>query len=74
VWVIAGGALLRRAVTLGRRDEAKGRVEVLSGLADDAQVLGVRFDSLREGAKAVVAADKPTKPEVATSGNGAPLR
>ncbi|HEY6354771.1 MAG TPA: efflux RND transporter periplasmic adaptor subunit, partial [Burkholderiaceae bacterium] len=32
VWVLSQGTLLRRAVTLGRRDEARGRVEVLSGL------------------------------------------
>jgi len=74
LWVIADGALLRRAVTLGRRDEAKGRVEVLGGLTDDAQVLGVRFDNQREGAKAVVVADKSAKPGIASSGNPAPLR
>jgi len=74
VWVIAQGALLRRAVTLGRRDEAKGRVEVLSGLTDDAQVLGVRFDNLREGAKAVVVADRPAKPDLATAGEAPPVR
>jgi RND family efflux transporter MFP subunit len=74
VWVISDGALLRRAVTLGRHDVARGRVEVLSGLTDDARVLGVRFDNLREGAKALVVADKPAKPDVATSGNTAPMR
>jgi multidrug efflux pump subunit AcrA (membrane-fusion protein) len=74
VWVIADGALLRRAVTLGRRDHAKGRVEVLSGLTDDAQVLGVRFDNLREGARALVVTAKSPKPDVASSGNAAPLR
>jgi len=74
VWVISDGALLRRAVTLGRHDTARGRVEVLSGLTDDAQVLGVRFENLREGAKALVVADKPAKPDVATSGNTAPMR
>jgi RND family efflux transporter MFP subunit len=74
VWILHDGALLRRAVTLGRRDDAHGRVEVLTGLAADAQVLGVRFDNLREGAKAVVVADKPAKPDVATSGNTAPMR
>ena len=74
VWVISDGALLRRAVTLGRHDATRGRVEVLSGLTDDARVLGVRFDNLREGAKALVVADKPAKPDVATSGNTAPMR
>jgi RND family efflux transporter MFP subunit len=57
VWVIEGGALARRAVTLGRRDEREGRVEVL-GIAPDAQVLAARFDNLREGAKALVVAGK----------------
>ncbi|MFT3955228.1 MAG: efflux RND transporter periplasmic adaptor subunit [Piscinibacter sp.] len=56
VWVIEGGVLARRAVTLGRRDEAQGRVEVVSGLAPGAQVLAARFDSLREGSKAAVVA------------------
>jgi len=74
VWVIADGSLLRRAITLGRRDEASGRIEVLSGLAEDSQVLAVRFDNLREGAPAVVVADRPAKPDVATSGQAAPLR
>jgi RND family efflux transporter MFP subunit len=74
VWVIADGALLRRAVTLGRRDEAHGRVEVLSGLADDARVLAVRFDNLREGARAVVVADKTGKPDLEASGGPAPIR
>jgi RND family efflux transporter MFP subunit len=67
VWVIADGALLRRAVTLGRRDDAHGRVEVLSGLTPESQVLGARFDNLREGAKAIVAADSAQPIPVAAS-------
>lgn len=55
VWVLEGGTLARRAVTTGRRDEAHGRVEVLTGLPATAQVLAARFDNLREGAKAIVA-------------------
>ena len=54
VWVIENGALLRRAVTTGRRDERAGRVEVLQGLAAGSVVLAARFDNLREGAKAVI--------------------
>ncbi len=54
VWLIEGGKLARRAVTLGRRDESSGRVEVLQGLQPDAQVLGARFDNLREGQQATV--------------------
>ena len=56
VWLIDKGVLVRRAITLGRRDEAGGRVEVLDGLAADAQVLAARFDNLREGAQALVVA------------------
>lgn len=53
VWVIEDGVLRRRAVTLGRRDEAAGLVEVLGGLAPGAQLLALRFDALREGRRAV---------------------
>jgi membrane fusion protein, multidrug efflux system len=58
VWVIENGQLARRAVTVGRRDEREGRVEVLQGLTPAAQVLAARFDNLREGAKASVVAAK----------------
>lgn len=54
VWLIDRGVLVRRAVTLGRRDEALGRVEMLSGVDADASVLAARFDQLREGAPARV--------------------
>lgn len=54
VWVLDNGALLRRSVTTGRRDEKAGRVEVLQGLDARTQVLAARYDNLREGAKAVV--------------------
>ena len=54
VWVIENGLLARRAVTVGRRDERAGRVEVLQGVAAGTQVLAARFDNLREGAKASV--------------------
>jgi len=56
VWLIDKGALVRRAVTLGRRDEAGGRVEVLAGLDPQAVILAARFDNLREGAPARVMA------------------
>ena len=58
VWVIENGVLARRAITLGRRDEREGRVEVLGGLPPGSQVLAARFDNLREGAKAQVVANK----------------
>ncbi len=58
VWVIENGTLARRAVTLGRRDEREGRVEVLQGVQTASTVLAARFDNLREGAKASVVAVK----------------
>jgi RND family efflux transporter MFP subunit len=58
VWMIEKGALVRRIVTTGRRDQREGRVEVLQGLSADAQVLAARFDNLREGSKAEIVAAK----------------
>ncbi|MBI3368395.1 MAG: efflux RND transporter periplasmic adaptor subunit [Burkholderiales bacterium] len=73
VWLIENGALMRRAITLGRRDEAAGRVEVLTGLSANAQVLAARFDNLREGAKASVVAGKQP-PVASAAASGATLR
>lgn len=69
VWVIENGTVVRRAVTLGRRDEAQGRVEVRSGLAPGAQVLAARFDGLREGRRAVVVANAAAVASAAASSN-----
>jgi len=64
VWVIESGVLARRAVTLGRRDERGGRVEILQGLPPGSQVLAAKFDNLHEGARAsvVVAAAAAASP------------
>ena len=70
VWVIEAGQLARRAVTLGRRDEREGRIEVLQGVLPGGQVLAARFDNLREGAKAVVVATK--SPAVASAAASTP--
>jgi RND family efflux transporter MFP subunit len=56
VWVIENGKLQRRGVTTGVRDEAGHRVELLSGVARGATVLAARFDNLKDGAPAKVAA------------------
>lgn len=75
VWVIEGGALLRRAITTGRRDEVQARVEVLQGLAPGATVLAARFDNLLDGAKAsVVAAKAASAVSVASSASGASVQ
>jgi membrane fusion protein, multidrug efflux system len=58
VWLIDNGVLVRRAVSVGRRDARESRVEVLGGVTLQSQVLAARFDNLREGAKASVVAAK----------------
>ncbi|MBH9575660.1 efflux RND transporter periplasmic adaptor subunit [Inhella proteolytica] len=58
VWVIDGGELKRRLVTVGRQDAKEGRVEILSGVDAKAQVLAARYDNLREGTKAEIDAGK----------------
>jgi RND family efflux transporter MFP subunit len=52
VWTLEKGALVRRIVITGRRDDIIGRVEITKGLNADAQVLAARFDTLKEGALA----------------------
>jgi membrane fusion protein, multidrug efflux system len=56
VWTVEKGALVRRSVTIGVRDGANGRVELVSGLDVGAAVVAMRFENLREGQKATVAA------------------
>ncbi len=74
VWVIENGVLARRAITLGRRDDREGRVEVLTGLTPGAQVLAARFDNLREGAKALVVAGKSAPVASAAASNPSQLK
>ena len=69
VWLIENGALVRRAVTTGRRDPVQGRVEVIAGLSPAALVLAARFDNLKEGGKAVVVAAKSAIASVPASAN-----
>lgn len=70
VWTIENGVLARRAVTLGRRDEREGRIEVLQGVGPGSQVLAARFDNLREGARALVVAGKSSA--VASAASSSP--
>lgn len=67
VWMIEQGKLMRRAVTTGRRDDARGLVEVKEGVSPQAQVLAMRFDNLREGAPARVLAQVPATAASAAS-------
>ena len=65
VWVIDNGKLSRRLVTLGRRDDANGIVEVKTVLPPKMPVLAARFDNLKDGAPALVKA--PASSQNATS-------
>lgn len=55
-WTVERHQLRRRAITTGRRDPLSGLVEVIAGLHCDAEVIAMRFDGLREGATASIAA------------------
>ncbi len=61
VWTIESGKLARRVVTVGRRDDAAGRVEIRSPLPPGSAVLAAPFDNLKAGAPALVRASEPTK-------------
>ena len=65
VWVIDNGKLSRRLVSLGRRDDSNGIVELKSALPPGLPVLAARFDNLKDGAPALVKA--PTSSQNATS-------
>jgi membrane fusion protein, multidrug efflux system len=65
VWVIDNGKLSRRIVSLGRRDDANGIVELKNSLPPGLPVLAARFDNLKDGAPALVKA--PTSSQNATS-------
>ena len=67
VWTIDAGKLVRRVVTLGRRDDEAGLVELKTALAADAPVLGARFDNLKEGAAVTVRAG-PSSTNAAAAG------
>ncbi len=71
VWLIENGSLARRAVTVGRRDERQGKVELLQGVTADSVVLGARFDNLREGAKASVVAQREVPSNGSTAASSA---
>jgi len=67
VWLIDKGALVRRIVTTGRRDAREGRVEILTGVTPQSQVLGARFDNLKEGERAEIRAPKASVASVASA-------
>jgi RND family efflux transporter MFP subunit len=62
VWTIENGKLGRRIVTVGRRDDTVGRVEIKTALPAEIPVLAAPFDNLKAGAPALVRASVPPKP------------
>lgn len=56
VWTIDDGKLARRLVSIGRRDDDAGVVEIRTALPPGAPVLAARFDNLKDGAAAIVRA------------------
>jgi membrane fusion protein (multidrug efflux system) len=63
VWTIENGKLVRRIVTVGRRDDTVGRVEIKTALSPGIPVLAAPFDNLKAGAPALVRA--ATSPKAA---------
>ena len=61
VWTIENGKLARRIVTVGRRDDTVGRVEIKTALSPGIPVLAAPFDNLKAGAPALVRAATSTK-------------
>lgn len=59
VWIIADGKLARRNVVTGVRDERAQRIEITAGLTGDEQVIGTKFDNLREGMLANIVSAEP---------------
>lgn len=59
VWIIADGKLARRNVVTGVRDERAQKIEITSGLSGTEQVIGTKFDNLREGMLANIVTAEP---------------
>jgi RND family efflux transporter MFP subunit len=57
VWAIKDGRLAHRVVTVGRRDETSQMVEILGGAEAADQVLATRYDNLKDGGPARIAAE-----------------
>jgi len=72
IWVIADGKLARRIVTLGRRDDVAGLVEVRSTIPKNLPVLATRMDNLKEGVPALVKAPSPTSEAMQSKTGKAP--
>jgi membrane fusion protein (multidrug efflux system) len=65
VWVIDDGKLVKKVVTIGRRDERAQLVEIVRGLGPDDRVIATKFDNLRDGLAARIIGGAPVPASVA---------
>ena len=72
VWTVESGKLVKRIVVTGRRDEAAGRIEVMTGVPQDVPVLAAKFDNLKDGAPAIVKAPPAAVPASVPASTPAP--
>lgn len=59
VFVVEGGKVARKPVTLGARDESSGRVAIMSGLREGEQVIVNPTSDIAVGAAVTIASDQP---------------
>ena len=73
VWIIADSRLVKRVVTVGRRDERAQLVEIVSGLDPTDRVIATKFDNLRDGLAAKIVGGAPAAAKVADKDDLRPL-
>jgi RND family efflux transporter MFP subunit len=73
VWIIADGKLMKRVVTIGRRDERSQLVEVVNGLDPADRVVATKFDNLRDGLAAKIVGGAPAASKVARDDAARPV-
>ena len=73
VWTIADSKLVKRVVTVGRRDERAQIVEIVNGLDSTDRVIATKFDNLRDGLAAKIVGGAPAAAKVADKDDPRPL-
>ena len=58
-YTVEDGKVVKRAVSLGQRDDATGMVAVTSGIAEGVPVVRIRMTGLKAGAPAVLRSAPP---------------
>ncbi len=66
-FTVEDGKLVKRALTLGQRDDTTGMVAVVSGVAEGVPVVRIRMNGLKVGASAMVRTSAP-KPAASKQG------